>query len=74
MKKEKKQQQELQQQLETLEAELQTAYLQLGKKTQEFVEHESDEINQLVDEIIVTKKALLDIEHSHLKEREIKYD
>lgn len=71
MSQKQKQLQELQEKQKVLEAELQIAYLQLGKKTQEFVELESDEINQLVEEIITTKKEIEGINEISSKEKEL---
>ena len=47
--------------LNGLESELKYAYYYLGKRTQEFIEYESREINDLVEEIIKTKKEIITI-------------
>lgn len=48
--------------LNMLEGELKIYYLNLGKKVQEFVESESMEINNTVDEIVKIKKNIKKLE------------
>lgn len=54
----------LQLKLNAMEAELEELYYMLGKRTQEFVENQSETINALVDDIILTKKKLLATEEN----------
>ncbi|MGY3750167.1 hypothetical protein [Vagococcus acidifermentans] len=54
-------------QLQELEEKLQSSYYMLGKKTQEFVELNSNEINLLVNEIVKLKKEIVKLKNTNMK-------
>ena len=54
-------------QLHSLEEKLADAYYKLGKRTQEFVESNSKEINEIVNDIITVKQTIFDLETQNKK-------